>query len=578
MNRARCPRRSRAVSTALVAGIAATFSSCSSFDEKYYVGVFEGSDSGNQVSGPVQFYRFALKGRTRLSDTRFEAGWYDATAVNRLFGEISDRPKSMSAGTTGKGGSTGTTKPSEPIPLVSTRIVLKNSPATDGAASATTLQAFHVILSQRVRPLPLPLNRLQDVHSAHLRVELSRKKDGVVECNQLFIGGSLNVSSGAGSNAWKRRIDLADMEPAGKDPRLLVKGLSKLSLAGGVLDVVSVDAQFDDGKWTGKNTRAATHSAYHEWNWTGGVFEVHGGSMEYHGGELVTTGSVAEFRRKTEKDPSIDLQATTGWLLRLQNAEIKARGIRIEGKLGSDDAAKFDNEVIVNEKPPGLAALSLDEASRAILDAAVAKLKTDAKAPRSIDIPGASLAIYDDPTKKTGKHSFEIVSADDHDNVATLEVSSANADQVDVTSGIAELSTTVAVENARGATLVSTGAPPKPEEHIFLRFGPEGISLARPEDERFVVFMNSNPKALTDRVKAFVNSRQTQETLYALALGPQVAKRQADVEDTREAQRQADLLARRMEAAVTADDWATKDADQIRNLVTQWLAFLGDVR
>lgn len=62
------------LSLALLAG-------CAKFDEYYYVGTIEDHH-------PTQFYRFHLHGSSSLSKTRYEAGWYDASVVERLFGEI----------------------------------------------------------------------------------------------------------------------------------------------------------------------------------------------------------------------------------------------------------------------------------------------------------------------------------------------------------------------------------------------------------------------------------------------------------------------------------------------------------
>lgn len=67
------------------------------FSESYYVGVMEGTSGGLQETTddqypPLQLYRFDLAGSSSLGcKTRFESGFFDAGAVDTLFGEISDK-------------------------------------------------------------------------------------------------------------------------------------------------------------------------------------------------------------------------------------------------------------------------------------------------------------------------------------------------------------------------------------------------------------------------------------------------------------------------------------------------------
>lgn len=79
-------RRNRLIALGIF-GVALT--GCNAhFKETYYVGVYEKRDGRRELA---QFYRFRLKGNAFLSDSRFEAGWFDAVAAERLFTGGGDR-------------------------------------------------------------------------------------------------------------------------------------------------------------------------------------------------------------------------------------------------------------------------------------------------------------------------------------------------------------------------------------------------------------------------------------------------------------------------------------------------------
>src|ERR1700728_1672817 len=77
-----------------------SLAACTNFSEVYYVGAFDPTSqpsamqagAATQPSGyplPTQFYRYHISGYSLWSNTRFEAGLYDAKAVDTLFGDVS---------------------------------------------------------------------------------------------------------------------------------------------------------------------------------------------------------------------------------------------------------------------------------------------------------------------------------------------------------------------------------------------------------------------------------------------------------------------------------------------------------
>jgi hypothetical protein len=289
--------------------------------------------------------------------------------------------------------------------------------------------------------------------------------------------------------------------------------------------------------------------------------------VERRSSELLEKSALIRFNGDAGKDPIV-LDAVSGWLARVGPGKVEATGLRFATTLVNANDPEGWLELRVRDandlRSPTLDDLQFDDDRFA--GAAKAALAPGGNKVAPLD----DVAVAPKPAAN-GSRTFEITRSDG--SLVTGETDGIEGKHARVREGTIELSTTRAVETmlaaARGPAETKPAAASAP---VFFRFGPEGIETTRSDQEQFVVFMSSNPSDLTQRVKTFVNARETQEALVGLTVGPAIAREKVKVERATEDKSQAQALAQRMATVVNASTWDGTSDTTFRATVLQWLS------
>lgn len=160
--------------------------------------------------------------------------------------------------------------------------------------------------------------------------------------------------------------------------------------------------------------------------------------------------------------------------------------------------------------------------------------------------------IRDMPTAKGYENANAVPSADDKRDIEPKSLNS-NSPEASLTS------------ETEGSAGSAAGQP------NFFRFGPEGVARTLRQDERFVIFMHSDPRALVGRIKALVNSKKAQAVVAQVILGPKIVEQEKTIDETNSSVASAKRLVTAMKEFVGSQGYNDESAKSIRNTSKQWL-------
>jgi hypothetical protein len=543
--------------------VAATTSCSSNFHENYYVGVWEQRREANTTQAghgdyatlkPAQFYRFRLDGWASLfSTTRFESGWFDANAVERLFGEVSANPPNTVV---------SNQQPSSnrsPTPIATI--------VTSGSASnqdPITLENIDIELGPASRDIAFTsaTPSFTSLEHANLRATYTPMQGKTpASITSLEITGSADAL--ADSKMLKEQSEIfADIVPAAGDSQLVVKSVDKLLVRGATLDLNAKDATPSGAGWTGTNVRAVSYSKYHSFAINAGTFNIIGGDTSGTPNQLRAVNAISTF------DKVKSIEASAGFMLEVSNATIAkpdekdvwrahfkpANGIRLMVFGPSDKIAyKTDYNIQGGNAPD--------------LDEALKKPSTSTE-PISFDLHDVSLTLLSQVNVKSVSINAKPSGADSASSPPAVRPDGWTLTQAKINAGAFELTSAYAVEAAYAShepTLLSLG-------NGFLIFGPEGEAPAQHSNQRLVVFMTANPKVLTDRLRAMVNSQQTQQVFGQMIFGHTMAQQATTTSRATRTLAQAKKSAADLTNALSSQSLKTLKGEDLRAILEQWSA------
>lgn len=568
----------RLAATAPLVALVGLLCGCSSaFNEKYYVGVFAKPREGPET--PTQFYRFRLDGGSSLfCKTKFEAGWYDARAVDTLFGQIRDE-KVIPAGP-------------EPAPGEGVTALTAAGAIPEGGKTAVQVEGA------RVQPLtgrlPLRLENIASAWAPRLRITVKKTKDGyTVVAIRAFARVRLTYAKAKIPAALAAEELSVRVRPAGAGSTLSCGNFAELRCCGGRVRIATGDAKLQDDMWRGTCLAGSTESRYGAFQWKGGRFEATCGQATRHQDGVDLRSGYARFANLTS------LSGRTGWLLDLRKAKLDLQGVRasvrvpekgwlIQPQADSDKLGELkkdllgkDHEADVNEVIAKLDSRSLkvgktDEvtielkkkdfqlkpAGKEVLmrltgDAPPASAETKAAAPKTKAA-----------APRTEAAGAETQPAPPKTKAAAVE---ATVDAVEVEALRVKTASSFIVSSVGCGDGVCGGVAPRrsEEETAYYRFGPEGVAKAQREGERFVIFMVSNPRALTRKIKALLDAGRAREAMTALIHGPRMTKDDDTIAETEAQLAGAAAFAEEMKRQLSSDE-----ADLVQ-LKENWSRVLG---
>lgn len=523
--------------------------SCSTqFKERYYVGVYE------EGVGAAQFYRFRLHGWSSLfSKTRYEAGWYDAAVVDRLFGQI--RPKLSTP--TGELPSAADT-PIDVIPIIHT------SGQVSGGDPSIKAENCHVTL--HVQPQVVTLEGLDRIEAEGLIVTVVKTGDNngkpTTELQSLRVAGRIEARYGKEKyienvkpNPLRHLLEsqFVDIRNHGSDSTITCSSLDALHVSGGVIDLISERLESANGAWTGGTKQAISRSPYHFFAWDGGTFEILDGDVTpaFHG--LVAKGSIAKFQKKDDKN-KIEVRAQSGGSLRLRGAKLTLSRVVVRGSISTAEK---------QGKLEGLKTLKALKAALGEKGAKRLELKLKAlkggSGEKPITLSKVVLELKDSTMKIVG---------------GELKIAEYTAHLIKVASGHFQLTTARAVQTATesGKSVVFKD----PHRKTFLHFGPEGRGSAQREDERFVIFMSASPRVMVNRIRALVNSKRTQNVIATAMLAPRLVEEQTKLQATKDELGKAQQLAETAKAFIDGDSFKDIKKSGLAEAAVQWSTGLGN--
>lgn len=456
------------------------------FKEQYYVGVYDLAEDGQ--ARPTQFYRFRIEGDAPLfSKTRYEAGWYDAGAVERLFGEIRNE-RVVKAGQPQQQHDTITS-----IPIVfvdgtaSADKDLKASSASVAAENAQTIKCENIkaVLADRVR-----------IDIGARMIEFSGPITVVLDVSLSNLSGAVTPTTAG-------------------EAKLTVSAADQVILSGGAIQLLTGEVKLQNTEWSGQFDELVSEDAFHHLDVKSGTFAISGGQVTRTAGGLRVAN--ARVVASAKSDASMKLATKRGWRLELRQATAKLTDARV---------TLPDGHYVVH-LPEGADFNMLDpeddnhrrvEAQKEFENAGV---QFKAPVASGIERSGIGGAVQEQVTFLTA---------------GTLSVSG----------GAYSLTTAAAVVEAesKGKRVVLSDAA----NRSFVHFGPEGVARAVRDDERFVVVMSANPRALINRIRALVNSETARAVVGNAIFAPKL------IADTHKISHAGDALAMMKDLA---QDFAT---------------------
>ena len=557
--------KKRAVALLLLATAGA--GCASNFKENYYFGVWE-DKNGSANWQPTQFYRFRLNGWSSFgSSTRYEAGWYNAHAVDSLFGTVDPDQAPLEAGTANAASQALVTN----IPSV----------AGDFNDSSGTISLTHA----RFHPLFSTLPLTQDfatVTADQVTIIYNVSDSGTVTISAINLSGNVDAIPSDQNKAigmiGKDSIPF-EATPDGGTGEFLFQAAASTATAPSAsspaLQIVAMGGKFDISANSGGGGSGGTPflfarsvSDYDDLMLSDGTVAVTGGTTTAAGHELSVEGGMCAFTNPTT------VRVTKGWSLRgagivqvdtasgISAVHFTAASGPGGGRLhlATTTSALQGIEVLSSdEQGPSSSSFSQDGKSKLakgsyslVLHHGTLYFGGTSQAASGAIIIGASQAIT----------SFSLQNDDKQpptpsDLALTIPKGTvANRQHVSLT-----LADAVSEANKGGKTVALQG-----KHHTMFLFGPEGRTRARQTDRRFVVFMTTDPTVLTSRIQALANSQQAQAALTGALFGNEQAQNSSAISSTVSALSKAQADAKEFKSEATT---STITDAQLRGLATQ---------
>ncbi|HEY1683412.1 MAG TPA: hypothetical protein VGG19_01500 [Tepidisphaeraceae bacterium] len=485
--------------------LAVLTSGCTTFKENYYVGMFDPTEhakagattratvlSNRDRPLPTQLYRYRIDGTSLLSDTRFEAGLYDARAVDQLFGEVKDN--SPSASTSSSAGN-----PSAPGNDAAFYVDFRSPPPAT-TQPQPTINVSHAKMAMDISPVSVVVSaalNLTSLHANKIIVTVDAKSTlksvqivgiDTITCANSTASPLGNIAAGTitGAMDWK------------------LPGV--LSIAGGHAVIVSSNAALQNGVWTG--TAKFSQVTGSNLCCTGGNFQIHGGTVHSSLQSVEADGSLVTFDQ-----PPDDLQLNGSGVLSIYAVDASVSG---STTFSSMTAKLIDGYLDISTKSTDNTKLMIGGKSLA-----------DVISENSSWTKDSSTGMLSQTFAST---SLNLDAARAVNNAATggeaikIAANQLQSDSLVITpgSGAGHLTNAGGEQQSTAITTNTTVTPEAadPNRHTWTRYGPEGTAVAQTDSERMVVFMSSDPRAITDKISAFVKSQQTQQTVAAILSQP----------------------------------------------------------
>ncbi|MGD8452374.1 MAG: hypothetical protein PVJ57_11195 [Phycisphaerae bacterium] len=583
--------------TVAMLSLAGLLGCSTAFHERYYVGVYErdATKGSESEGGPAQFYRYTIDGATSLfNKTRYEAGWYDAAVVDKLFGEV--RPGSAKVASRQ---TAGTAPLITDIPLLfaggkTGRVDASEQPDLAGTAKAkewavVNAEATAARLRSSAGPWSIPLENLTRVRCAKATFHFRRGDSSagesppriLVDRIELHGAGYATLANGEGFLPTTEDASgfFGDIIPGADAGRFSAGLLDSLWVAGARTTVVGQMARGSGDDWSGPAAYGESNSQFHHAEWGQHEAKIVDGAVESGGaaGRIVAVDSHGHF---TDVH---GFSATAGWLAQAVAARLTLEGVQVTWPTETNETwvlVLSDGQVTTSFD------FTTDDASSRRLTEYKNSLKPSTQPVEAI----APLELADvtlTPQDASDKRHVRAVSAETWKNwmanpgqggnsaptAAKVVTSEITAEHLAVQSGNIKLTLTTAVEQARqaGNRVVLKG----PEQATFYNFGPEGVREAQRENERLVVFMSASPRVLVNHIRALVNARQTQQVVASALLAPRLIEDARRAKESRSAVDEAKALAKEMADYIVSDSFNGADLPTLQQKAIGWLARTG---
>jgi hypothetical protein len=554
---------------------------CTDFEESYYVGIYDPPQNPPQGSNgaliqpaftsnptrplPTQFYRYDIGGYSILSTTRFEAGLYDAKAVDTLFGEV----KQPAA----------TSQPSSPgeAPSTTGAMVMADgsvgSVPVSGTSNTTTLSASNVTIT----PDPgagLPNFSLKQLASLDANVSVTvtlKSANGANILNQITSISASKITSA-----------IVSISANGQQPMQLTEATAQgqfscgypqsVSFAGGTTTVYSNGGQMGNGSWTGTMNAAQCGPLNDGVQLQGGQFHLYGADAVQSLGIIQLDGGIGTFVGVTSLVANAqDTRATLFAISSLKytppdgtTTKSTTLNLTFASDSGAGNITKSGGTTPPDDITMGAAS---GQALTDLINQKIAALsKADLTKPLVLDLGQVTLA----------SQSGMQVSATDNGGALSLTVGKIESPFICFSDGTFHLmaSPKGPAGIPLGGSVASSGVltpNTDPNRHIFVHFGPEGTSTAQSDSQRMVVFMSSNPEALTSQISALINSQQTQDLLISTVQRPKMVQQQNTIQ-----QAQSDVTMATTNAQAFLDNFKNTTGSSAKTIVNNFIGSLNN--
>ena len=471
------------------------------FNEQYYVGVIP-----PESNTPTQFYRFTLDGYSSFgSETRYAAGWYNASVVNHLFGDVESKEKigSDQAGKPPASGGIGN------IPFIFAKGEIVKQP----------IEVDHPQIKFR-KPQLIKLENISEVQAAQSIITVEVDSNGNYNIKRIEVAGKIELSISSVEISVKRELlQYAEVTGGQRSVLRCTDGLTRIDVIGGTLNIKTSDPKPDGLAWWGSNDQTSAHSPHHHFTWKGGRYDVRNGQIALSPREVRTSRSIATFT-EDNNNGKLQLSADHGWHLLLKDATFDLNKARVMFDTPPNDhleLAIFSNKTAIAITKDMLSEKSKAEYEQRI--EVIKKLKELKKLKDPINIILTDVMLTDPKSR---------ITLQTDQNPQTVQITNLQAELLEVKSGEFEIAS---VDVIAQHIVADRTRDDHPKTSHFMRFGPEGAALSGVENERFVIFMHSDPAELVENIKSLVSADETQQLVTSLVTGRETARHQTQIKE-----------------------------------------------
>jgi hypothetical protein len=549
MKNKRRRRKAKAITSAIC--LFAATAGCTSFQETYYVGMFDPapttqpSGSGTSLEGPMptQFYKYEISGSSFASDTQFASGLYDSRSVDRLLGEVR-----LSTTLTVASSNAATPLPSAPASAMSAYVDCSLPSGIPNADWTTRFPVFEIdkaeIDIQAGAPPTLPLTKVSQIQATGITL---------TSATTLTLNGITSAIASADNTASyaamrleiKGGVTLAAQATFSPTATMVMQNANALIVSNAPTSV--------NNNWQGQFQNASSDATNGRLLWTGNVnsnFAAQGGTFDQASKMLQLNGGVATFNgiSSLSQPAGADILASNGSFQLNGTCSLTVASVSSTSGTLTFTAANAPKITIGSKTLSDLVAAANTKFPYVVSGLITLDQPTDVTT-------GAAVAMV--PVNSFSAERLALNAGSFHLTVQPSAPSSAQAN----TKG----SAAVAQQNTQDILV------PDAHRHIFVRFGPEGTSIAQSDSERMVIFMSSDPQALTDRIDAMVNTMQTQSTIAAVIAQPRLNEQTQAIQSA-----QFDLSVASMQSTsfLTQVNTAPADAATLKSMTQQFIQSL----